>query len=169
MTASARVPASRRTQPSAKLWLHIAAPTRPATWTRRSLQSRQGRQRGRVWRRVPGLGLRDRDAEIGEEALALTGQLADVILELDGVTVDQGLGDGDAEPPGQMVVAAARQAHRRVPWPDHDRAGRPRQFDGGDLHDAFQHPGDGGGGQAVIAVAALLLDASRPAEVRRAR
>ena len=48
VTVTAREPSRRRIQPASKAWLAMVAPSTPAMWGRRSLQSRQGRQSGRV-------------------------------------------------------------------------------------------------------------------------
>lgn len=47
VTASARDVPTRVTHPAVNAWSHRAAPTAPARWERRSVQSRHARARGR--------------------------------------------------------------------------------------------------------------------------
>ena len=78
---------------------------------------------------------------------------------------DQRVGDRDAEPSSQMVVAGAREAQRLVA--DRARLVARRHLDGGDRDDAFKHSRHQRRGDAVIAIAPLLGDrratAPRPA------
>src|SRR5262249_9779855 len=60
----------------------------------------------------------DVDADPVEEGDAARGDDAAVALELDVPGGDHRVGDRDAEPAGDVVVAGARRAHRRVARPD---------------------------------------------------
>ena len=89
-------------------------------------------------------------AALGDEA-AFLGELGMAIG-------NQGIGQGDAETAGQMIVANACCAQGVVPRSDDQPPGRwllVRCH----LHDRFHHPGDGRRGQPVVAVASLLHDA----------
>ena len=54
------------------------------------------------------------DSEAVEERLSLFSDLADPVREDDIAASLQGVGDGDAEPAGEMVVAGARGGERRI-------------------------------------------------------
>ena len=69
VTSTARLPPNRRVHPCSILWAQIAAPTRPPRCGRRSLQSRQGRQRMRPDRFV-------RCASIGSTSMPISARWA---------------------------------------------------------------------------------------------
>lgn len=69
----------------------------------------------------------------------------------------QPLGNRQPQAAGDMVVAHAGHAHRFIARPDHHGA-RGRRLSG-NLHDAFEHLGDLGAGEPVIAMPAALLHA----------
>src|SRR5216684_6755575 len=90
------------------------------------------------------------EAELGEEIDAALGDLAALVGEHDMAALDQGVGEADAEAAGEMIVAGAGIAQRRV-----ELAGRAvaRRTVGGDRHDALDHAADRRCRQAVVAVA----------------
>lgn len=62
----------------------------------------------------------DVDAELGEKALAVVGDQADAVPQPNEILVLKRMGDGDAEPARQMIVAESRQPHlsiARTVWP----------------------------------------------------
>src|SRR4051794_29562410 len=61
------------------------------------------------------------DAEFIEKALALFGHRAAFRGQLDIAALGEGVGKRDAELPGEMVVAGARGAHRRIARTGKDR------------------------------------------------
>src|SRR5262249_8740873 len=98
--------------------------------------------------------------ERAQKARAGIRHLAAVLGEDDVSIGDERIGDGDADPAGQMIVAGACEAQRVV-------ANRARliarwHLDRGDGDDAFEHPRDQGRRDAVIAIAPLLGDGDEP-------
>src|SRR4051794_11682803 len=110
-------------------------------------------------------GLADRPARMGEhvgrdlqmlrqEALALRRQLDLLLLLPDQVLRAQGVEHLHAEIAGEMIVADPRAPQRRILRPGaHAHMAGPC----GEARKAFQHAGDVVVGEAVVAVAALLL------------
>jgi hypothetical protein len=80
------------------------------------------------------------DADAAQQRCAAGGQGTAVLAEHDVVGVDQGVGDGDAERSGEVVVAGTAEAQRIVTR--RPRAIARRRIDRGDAHDALQHVAD---------------------------
>ena len=73
-----------------------------------------------------------------EECFARGGDHAAIVGEFHVAVLAQRIGERDAEPPGDVVVAHARLAHRVV---DTDRA-QARRRNRGDRRNALDHRGD---------------------------
>ena len=110
MIATARLSRIRSIQPRAKQVSASAAPIAPARCGRRSLQSRQGRQKAR---RAVNLGEVDAQA-LHEKGGTVRSDLAAIVAQHHRAPGHQRIGDRDAEPAGEMVVAGTRQAQRIV-------------------------------------------------------
>ncbi len=95
-----------------------------------------------------------RDAVPGEEGEALRRHLAALVAERHAALRGERIGKRHAQPPGQVVVAEARLAHRHVE--PADRAIARRRLDGGDDPHQFDHLRHQRRGDAEVAVAALL-------------
>jgi hypothetical protein len=93
------------------------------------------------------------DAEVGEEFLARARNHAAVFAEDDVFIPRQRVGERNAEPAGDMVVAGARGAQLLAAVPA--RAITLRRVDG-DHHDAFDHARDLRRAKPKITMAALL-------------
>src|SRR6185437_11228995 len=102
---------------------------------------------------------REIDAEPVEEIDALLSDLAAIVAEHDMATSDQRIGQPDTEAAGEMVVAGARVAQRRV-----EPAGRPmaRRAVDRNGHDSLDHAADRRRRQPVVAVPTLLLWHQQP-------
>ena len=75
----------------------------------------------------------DIDTDASEKSPAGTRHLAPLVGQRDMFRIDKPLRDADAEPAGEMIVAGARVAHRRVAGPSH------HGVRGRDHHHAFEH------------------------------
>ena len=103
-----------------------------------------GRQKIRL---LPGFGTSD-SAECAQESRPGVRDFAAVLGEHDVASRGERVGDRDADPAGQMIVAGAREAQRIVA-----RGARlmaRRHLDRGHRLDAFQHGGDQRRGDAVV-------------------
>jgi hypothetical protein len=82
----------------------MAAPTAPARWSRRSLQSRQEGNQG------AGLATQSLqlDAELGDPVLAVDGQLQEFAVTSDQPALMHPLEQSDPQLAGEMVVADPR-------------------------------------------------------------
>ena len=70
---------------------------------------------------------------------------------------DQRIGDGDAKPSGEMIVTGSGTTHGLVARAG-SRNALPRDIARCVLHEVFEQPCDGRTGEAMVAVASLLLD-----------
>ena len=148
----------RTTRPSASRRAHFisymrsssAAPSEPARWLRRSLQSRHFLQSGR--REVCTFS---RSTPNSATNFVPRGVISiAILLDRQQLAADERVEHAHAELAGEMVVAHARAPHRRIlrPRPHAQVAGA-----GGERAEPFEHVGDVAAGEAEIAVAALLL------------
>ena len=149
MIATARLSRIRSIQPRAKQVSASAAPTAPARCGRRSLQSRQGRQKAR--RR--GISARSMPRPSTRKVAPSAGDLAAIVAQHHRAPGHQRVGDRDAEPAGEMVVAGTRQAQRIVARRARSMAWR--RLDRRHQADALQHARDQGRGDPVVAMPAL--------------
>src|SRR4029077_13512180 len=101
------------------------------------------------------------DADLSQEGDTGLGDNTSIAGQLDIPALAQGLGEGDAQPPREMVVAGAGSAQREIAGPDAQAPPIRRQL-GGNLHDAFEHARYGNGGELIVAMAALLADLDKP-------
>ena len=104
-SCTARVAGNRRVQPCCMLCSQISAPIMPARCGRRSLQSRQGRQRIRP----ECLVRRSRIPRTSIPIAARRAMPASVTIPASPAVPHKAVGDGYAELTGQMVVAGPRR------------------------------------------------------------
>lgn len=163
VTATARVPLTRRTHPCSRQCAHSAGGQRAGNMKApfAPVQAGPAEDAPAPGRRGSTAASIQPDAKFAQERFALSGEGAALAGKIDVAARGHVVGDGDGQFACQVVVARPGVPQRLVlrPGGERGRGIRPHAVAfGGERHQAFQRAGHGRRGQAVITVTALPLD-----------